>query len=105
MPASGYITSFVEPSIDVGIYGDVRGSGMVRSNDGGYTWKQLAVGDPRCIGAGGGTSLWFSDAQDGWAIISNTAGSACPVLFRTIDYGATWSALPNPFSTAGAGAP
>jgi photosystem II stability/assembly factor-like uncharacterized protein len=55
--------------------------GLLRSVDGGVTWRDTSVFDPAGTGV---SNIWFVDARHGWVV--DTDG-----LLRTIDGGATWS--------------
>jgi photosystem II stability/assembly factor-like uncharacterized protein len=76
--------------------GSIRGSGVLRSTDGGRTWKLSTL--PGCIQAcGGDVAVSFLNSLDGFASIGpigNDPGVPS-ILFSTVDGGATWTQKGN----------
>lgn len=82
----GYVNALRISASGVGFLGLAR-EGILRSTDGGRTWKDLGVSD----GAGGDAhNLWLVDSSHLWAVVAGING---PTLYRSTDGGATWSAV------------
>jgi hypothetical protein len=86
IPGGGYVAELGLATPSNAFLTLARG-GLLRSTDGGRTWRQTGVEDD----AGAGVSnIWFVDALHGWVV--DTDG-----LFRTADGGATWKLVaPSP---------
>jgi photosystem II stability/assembly factor-like uncharacterized protein len=67
-------------------------SGMRRTTDGGKTWSDFA---PKGLPATLVTSLQFSDAHHGIALVSGGAYMTPDDLYLTADGGSTWTAAPT----------
>jgi photosystem II stability/assembly factor-like uncharacterized protein len=71
----------------------LAGYGVLRSTDGGATWKPTSV-TARSIPSGGdATHVTFADPADGWATTCCGGGvpQGSPGLFSTTNAGATWA--------------
>jgi len=64
---------------------DLTSGTLYRTTDGGITWNSTAI-------PFGEASLYFTDASDGWALVSLGAAMSheAVAVFRTADGGTTW---------------
>lgn len=89
--SEGYASSLAVTGDGVGLIGSSRG-GIVRSTDGGHTWRDVGSASTCLLIGNGVGELWFLSSGDGWALEENDdGGPQCPLLVRTTDGGLTWS--------------
>jgi len=70
----------------IGFDGNVNGSPLLRTTDGGITWRSVVI--PARSNSTYVMDIWFKDSQEGWATLF-TGGE----LWHTTDGGLTWKAL------------
>ena len=63
---------------------------IVRSDDGGRTWKHVAYAGI-VYHAGDYADLGFSDPRNGWIVTAEPVGNGDATVFRTFDGGHTWT--------------
>ena len=94
--AGGYASSLAVTRGGVGLIGSSR-AGVIRSDDGGRTWRDVGAASTCLLDLNGVSELWFLSSGDGWALEENSdGGPQCPLLVRTTDGGLTWRAAGAP---------
>ncbi len=92
----GYAISLATAGPRTGLVGSLR-AGILRSTDGGRTWRDVGSSRTCLLQDNGVTELWFVSSSTGWALEQNDdGGPQCPLLVRTNDGGATWSPEGSP---------
>ncbi len=92
----GYAISLATAGPRTGLIGSLR-AGILRSTDGGRTWRDVGSSRTCLLQGNGVTELWFVSSSTGWALEENDdGGTECPLLVRTTDGGATWAPEGSP---------
>lgn len=82
----------VSPDVGWAVAGGARGGVLLRTTDGGHTWRDVTPAGFGAV-AGGAATAAFLNAQDAWAVAGGSRGFT---VFRTTDAGTSWqrTALP-----------
>jgi hypothetical protein len=94
--AAGYASSLAVTRGDVGLIASAR-AGVIRSADGGRTWRDVGSASTCLLSGNGVSELWFLASGDGWALEGGADGDLqCPLLVHTTDGGLNWSSAAAP---------
>ena len=100
IPGGGYAMSLAVTGPASALIGSSR-AGVIRSTDGGRTWRDVGSGSACLLQGNGVSELWFVSSTTGWALEENDDGGAqCPLLVGTTDGGTTWTAEGAPLGWA-----
>lgn len=88
---AGYASSLAVTDGGIALVSSLR-AGIIRSVDGGRTWRDVGS-NATCLLEGNGVSqLWLLANGVGWALEENDdGGPQCPLLIRTTNAGLTWN--------------